>query len=126
MTIDEVIENVRELKNGYDIKEENVIEDINRIEMNIMLNIVSGREGEKENIAEYGNYGIDTDRGKQLFTPKPYDTIYQLFCCCQIDLAYEDSERYEIDSVLFNNMFSELKRYWYQTHRQIKNYKYHL
>lgn len=126
MTISEVIENVRQLKNGYDVTEEQIIADINRVEMNIIYNIVSGRQGDNEIAAAFGNYSIETDRNTELIVPAPYDNIYQQYCCSQIDLNYEDSERYEISSMLYNNTFVEFRAYWYREHPQKKRCKFHI
>jgi hypothetical protein len=126
MKIYEVIENVKRLKQGCSIDEEQIIADINRVEMNIIRNITDSRENGKRIREEYGGYDIDTDRNKELIAPAPYDTVYQEFCCSQIDLQYEDSERYQNDSIVYNNTFTELKAFWYRTHRQMRKYKYHV
>ena len=109
MTISEVIENVRQLKNGYDVTDEQIIADINRVEMNIIYNIISGRQGDRE-----------------LLAPAPYDNIYQQYCISQIDMQYEDSERYENSSAMYNNTFMELRAFWYRTHPQKKRYNFHI
>lgn len=126
MNISQVIDNVKRLKSGYDISDEQIIADINRVEMNIIHNIVCGRYGDKEILENYGNYDIDTPRDTELVAPAPYDTIYQEFCCSQIDLQYEDSERYQNDSIVYNNTYSLLKSFWYRTHPQKKRYKFHI
>ena len=126
MTISEVIENVRQLKNGYDVTDEQIISDINRVEMNIIYNIISGRQGDNELATTYGNYNLETDRGRELLAPAPYDNIYQQYCISQIDMQYEDSERYENSSALYNNTFMELRAYWYRMHPQKKRYNFHI
>ena len=126
MNISKVIDNVKQIKSGYDISEEQIIADINRVEMNIILNIVSGRAGDTEIMNSYGNYDIATDRSKELLVSAPYDTIYQEFCCSQIDLQYEDSERYQNDSIVYNNTLAQFRNYWYRTHCQNKRYKFHV
>ena len=126
MTISEVIENVRRIKSGYEVSDEQIIADINRVEMNIIYNIVSGREGDNQIATTYGNYTLETDRGKELIAPAPYDGIYQQYCCAQIDLQYEDSERYENSSALYNNTFVELRAFWFRTHPQKKRYSFHI
>lgn len=124
MNISQVIDNVKRLKSGYDISDEQIIADINRVEMNIIHNIVSGRVGDEEIIANFGNYDINTPSDKELIAPAPYDTIYQEFCCSQIDLQYEDSERYQNDSIIYNNTLTLLKGFWYRTHPQKKEHQY--
>ena len=126
MNISKVIDNVKQIKSGYDISDEQIIADINRVEMNIILNIVSGRAGDTEIISNYGNYDITTDRSKELLVQVPYDTIYQEFCCSQIDLQYEDSERYQNDSIVYNNTLAQFRNYWYRTHSQNKRYRFHV
>lgn len=126
MNISQVIDNVRNLKRGCDVSDEQIICDINRVEMNIIHNVVNGRVGDKEIIDNYGNYDIDTSRNTELIAPAPYDTIYQEYCCSQIDLQYEDSERYQNDSIVYNNTFAEFRAYWYRTHKQKKRYTFHI
>ncbi len=125
MNISKVIENVRNIKTGYEVSDEQIISAINDVEMNIILNITNGRKDDKTISDEYGNYDINTDRSKELLAPAPYDNIYQYYVCSQIDLVYEDSERYAIDSVLYNNTFLELRAFWIKNHRQNKKYKYY-
>ena len=126
MNISQVVDNVMRIKSGYDVSKEQIIADINRVEMNIILNIVSGRAGDAEIIANYGNYDITTPSDKELLVTAPYDTIYQEFCCSQIDLQYEDSERYQNDSIVYNNTLAEFRNYWCRTHCQKKRYKFHV
>lgn len=126
MTISEVIENVRQLKNGYDVTDEQIIADINRVEMNIIYNIINGRQGDNELATTYGNYNLETDRDRELLAPAPYDNIYQQYCISQIDMQYEDSERYENSSAMYNNTFMELRAFWYRTHPQKKRYNFHI
>ena len=126
MTISEVIENVRQLKNGYDVTDEQIIADINRVEMNIIYNIINGRQGDNELATTYGNYNLETDRDRELLAPAPYDNIYQLYCISQIDMQYEDSERYENSSAMYNNTFMGLRAFWYRTHPQKKRYNFHI
>ena len=126
MTISEVIENIRQAKNGYDVTDEQIIADINRVEMNIIYNIINGRQGDNEIATTYGNYNLETDRDRELLAPAPYDNIYQQYCISQIDMQYEDSERYENSSAMYNNTFMELRAFWYRMHPQKKRYNFHI
>lgn len=62
MTLDKVIERVRNLKSGYDVSDEDIISYINEVEMEIISNVISNREGDNYIVGTYGNYLIDTDR----------------------------------------------------------------
>ena len=125
MTIEQVIDNVKRLKQDYRISEEQIIVDINKVEAYLLVNVVLKREGGKELAQEYGNYSLDTDRSKELLVMPPYDGIYEAFCCSQIDLQYEDSERYVNDSIVYKDLLNDFTNYWYRTHRQVNRYKYH-
>lgn len=125
MTIEQVIDNVKSLKQDYQISEEQIISDINKVEMYLLLNVVVNREGGNEIARAYGNYNLETDRSKELLVKPPYDSIYETFCCSQIDLQYEDSERYVNDSIVYKDLLQDFTKYWYRTHRQVNRYKYH-
>lgn len=125
MKIFEVIDNVKRLKKGCEITDEQIIADINKVEATIILNICKGREEGDYIESAYGNYDISTSRDEELLAPAPYDTIYQEYCCSQIDLQYEDSERWQNDSIIFNNTYKELRSYWFRTHRQTSRHEYH-
>ena len=125
MTIEQVIDNVKRLKQDYQISEEQIIADINKVEMYLLLNVVVNREGGNELAKVYGNYSLETDRSKELLVKSPYDNIYEAFCCSQIDLQYEDSERYINDSIVYKDLLQDFTKYWYRTHRQVNRYKYH-
>lgn len=126
MTINEVIENVKRLKEGCDIDEKQLISDINRVEMYVLYNVVSGREGDNEIVTSFGNYNLHTDRDTELFVPAPFDRIYEEFCCGKVDLEYGDDERYANDSTAYNNTLTEFKLFWWKRHRQKKRYQFHL
>lgn len=125
MTIEQVIDNVKRLKRDYAVDEEQVIADINKVEMYLILNVAVNREGGNEIAKAYGNYDLQTERSKELLVPSPYDGIYEAFCCCQIDLQYEDSERYVNDSIVYKDLLSDFTAFWYRTHRQSRNNRYY-
>lgn len=125
MTITEVIESVKRARTGCDINESRIVEDINRVEMNVLGYVITGRVGDDETKAEYGNYSDRTDRAKELLVPAPYDTIYTDYCCAQIDKEYEDGDRYGNSMTAFNAALSEFKHYYWKTHRQKTTYRYH-
>ena len=64
MTIEQVIDNVKRLKRDYAVSDEQIIADINKVEMYIVLNVAANREGGNEIAREYGKYDLQTDRGK--------------------------------------------------------------
>lgn len=126
MTIAQVIDNVRALKTGYDIDEEKLVRFINQVEMLIINDVVKNREGDNDIVSVYGNYDLTSDRDKPLLVPPPYDGMYEYFCAAQIDLMYEDSERYINDSIVYNETFANFKKWWWQTHRQKKRFQFHI
>lgn len=125
MTIDKVIENVRRKKAGYNIDDEFIIENINRVEMDLIIRFAEGREGESEVKADFGNYDVHTDRNRKLLAGAPFDLLYETYVCAQVDLEYEDSERYENDLIQYNNLLEEFGIYFCRTHRQKRHYTYH-
>lgn len=125
MTIDKVIENVRRKKAGYNIDDEFIIDNINRVEMELIIRFVDGREGDTDTKAEFGNYDVHTDRDKVLFVDAPFDLLYETFVCAQIDLEYEDSERYQNNLIQYNKLLEDFGVYWCGTHRQKSHYTYH-
>ncbi len=124
MTLGKVMERVKALKLGYEIDDEALISYIDAAESMIMQDIVRGREGE-EAADGFNGYDMNTGRETALFAPSPYDRLYEQYAATQIDLREEESERYINDMAAFRDTYLELKRYWWQTHRQKKNYQYH-
>lgn len=124
VTIQRVIDSVRNKKIGYDISDEKIIEYINNVEMNLIIGVIGGREGDLKLSEEFGGYDINTDRDKKLLAQTPYDAIYETYCCTQIDLVYEEGERYQNDMIIFNQLLAEFSLYWAKTHRQKRKYNY--
>ncbi len=126
MTLDKVIERVRNLKSGYDVSDEDIIRYINEAEMEIIGNVISNREGDNEIVGTYGNYQLDTDRGFELLVPSPYDRIYESYCAAQIDRDYEEAERYPVDMSVYNQLRQDFGAWWFRTHPQKKRYNFHI
>lgn len=126
MTLDKVIERVRNLKSGYDVSDEDIIRYINEAEMEIIRNVISNREGDNEIVGTYGNYQLDTDRGFELLVPAPYDRIYEAYCAAQIDRDYEEAERYSVDMSVYNQLRQDFGAWWFKTHAQKKRYNFHI
>lgn len=125
MNIAKVMERVRATKSGYDVSDEMIISYIDAAEQMILTDIVRGREGDQSVFDEYGGYDVNTDREKELFAGAPFDVVYEQFAATKIDLLSEESERYMNDMAAFRDTFLDLKRFWWQTHRQVRNYRYH-
>lgn len=123
MTLGKVLERIRAQKLGYELDDEALISYIDAAESMIMQDIVRGREGEET--VSFSGYDVNTDRDAPLFAPSPYDRLYEQYAATQIDLREEESERYINDMAAFRDTYMEFKRYWWQTHRQKKRYKYH-
>lgn len=126
MTLGKAIERVRNIKNGYDVSDEDIIRYINEVEMEIIGNVISNREGDNEIVGTYGNYQLDTDRGFELLVPAPYDRIYEAYCAAQIDRDYEEAERYPVDMSVYNQLRQDFGVWWYKTHSQKKRYNFHI
>lgn len=126
MTLEKVIGRVRNLKSGYDVSDEDIIRYINEVEMEIIGNVISNREGDNEIVGTYGNYQLDTDRGFELLVPAPYDRIYEAYCAAQIDRDYEEAERYPVDMSVYNQLRQDFGAWWFRTHPQKKRYNFHI
>lgn len=126
MNIAKTIELTKKLKAGYEVNDEAVIDYISTAEQMVLTDIVRGREGAAEIINSYGDYDLSTNRETELFAPPPYDVLYAQYAATQIDLLAEDGDRYLNDMAVFRDTFTDLKRYWWQTHRQTKNYAFHV
>lgn len=50
--------------------------------------------------------------------PSPYDNIYELYLCAQIDNANMETALYENDMAMFNAAWDEARAWWRRTHRQ--------
>lgn len=124
MNIAKVIDEVKALKTGYDVGDEQIVRFINLCEALIMNDIVSGRADDDEILLNHKGYELESDRDTELFAKPPYDGIYAQYCAAQIDLLYEDSERYLNDSIVVKNTFRDLKNYWWREHRQKKNHRF--
>jgi len=125
MTLGKAMERVKALKLGYEVDDEALISYIDAAESMIMQDIVRGRAGEEEATANFSGYDVNTGRDTVLFAPPPFDRLYEQYAATQIDLREEESERYLNDMAAFRDTYLELKRYWWQTHRQKKRYNYH-
>ena len=125
MTIDNVIERVKAIKQGYDFEEEEIIRYINDIEMMIINEIARGREGEEEISQGYGNYTAETDRSKELIAGAPYGNMYEEYACALIERAKQNIELYDLHMRSFNSLIDEYKLAYIRTHRQKRNYPYH-
>lgn len=126
MTLGKAIERVRNIKNGYDVSDEDIIRYINEVEMEIIGNVISNREGDNEIVGTYGNYQLDADRGFELLVPAPYDRIYEAYCAAQIDRDYEEAERYPVDMSAYNQLRQDFGVWWYKTYPQKKRYNFHI
>lgn len=124
MTINEVIEDVRRIKTGFDLDDRRIIGSINYVEMKLLKDVIRGREGEDE-YRSRGNYSSGTERDAVLIAPAPFDSMYIDYCCAIIDREQEETELYENDIIAYNMQFAAFKNYWWRTHRQAQKYRYH-
>ena len=124
MTINEVIEDVRRIKTGFDLDDRRIIGSINYVEMKLLKDVIRGREGEDE-YRSRGNYSSGAERDAVLIAPAPFDSMYIDYCCAIIDREQEETELYENDIIAYNMQFAAFKNYWWRTHRQTQKYRYH-
>lgn len=51
-------------------------------------------------------------RDSELLMPAPYESVYQLYLMCMIDLAQQDSALYADDMELFNGTYFDALAWW--------------
>lgn len=124
MKIYSVIDEVKRLKKGYEIDEAAVIKSINDVEMMVLSEIVKGRQGE-ERYKDFSGYSSDTDRNTELKIPAPYANMYVYYALANIDLEFDEIERYENDIIRFNQSYKDYSLVYVREHRQLKKYNHH-
>ena len=64
-------------------------------------------------------YDADTDPGKKLLVPAPYDNIYVYWLMAKIDEQTLEQEKYNNDRALFNGSWESFSDYWTRNHMPI-------
>ena len=61
-------------------------------------------------------YDTDTDPGKQLLVPAPYDNVYLYWLMAKIDEQTLEQEKYNNDRTMFTAAYESFSDYWTRTH----------
>lgn len=61
-------------------------------------------------------YDADTDPGKVLLVPVPYDNIYLYWLMAKIDEQTLEQEKYNNDRAMFTASYESFSDYWTRTH----------
>ena len=92
--------------------EQEVIEHLNRhVDPN-------GEKDDDEDWQEEITY-TETDADSDLLLPDRYEMVYAYKLMCEIDMMCGETDRYNNDATLYNQMFSEWKA-WYRRHNMPK------
>ena len=98
------------------VSQEEKVKWLSQLDGMIKKNIIDTHEGGEKIIFE--GYTID-DLTKELLVPAPHDCIYRTYLEAQIDFANNEYGKYNNDSLLFNEQYSEFWRYYNRTHMPI-------
>ena len=61
-------------------------------------------------------YDSDTDPGKTLLVPVPYDNVYVYWLMAKIDEQTMEQEKYNNDKAMFTAAYESFSDYWTRTH----------
>ena len=96
----------------------------------VVTEIIDKHEGAKDH-SEYdledllGSLVVKTST--DLLVDEPYDELYVYYMKAQIDLAYDETDKYNKHMMLFNTAFDNFAKHYRQNHRPIgvKSFTYY-
>ena len=116
MTIQEALDRV-DLLRPNSMKKEFKIAALSELDGLIDREIISQHYwNADEEYSDFTGYTEETDPGTELLAPHPYDEIYVYWLCCKTDFQNLEMDKYNNDSVMYNNALDELANYWTRTH----------
>lgn len=122
MTIQEVITQCDELKpNQYDYEQK--INWLDEIEGKIWKEIMEQRVPDVDEngnpVKVFHGYHIDTDAGTELLADM-YSELYLYYLMAKIDFFNGETQRYNVDSSMFNEAYMGFADYYYRAHASAK------
>ena len=97
--------------NGY--SEDRKTEWINRLEAQVVLDILAKAEGD---VPSAPSYKWDADAEQTLLAPHPYDEIYPAYLSAQIDFNNGEYTRYNNSLAVFEAAWKEFAAFWRREH----------
>lgn len=125
MTVEKVMERIKQNKSGYRCSDEQICDYITTLEHMLLTDVIRGRVGDAAAFARMDGVDFYTNRNFVLLAAPPYDVIYEQYAATQLDLLAEDGDRYMNDMLVFKSTYTDFKRDWWATHRQKHQYRYH-
>lgn len=117
MTIGELFAQIDELKpSQYDDSVKTIW--LNEIEGRIVKELIEVCEPDADMEGfEFHGYTDATPIDTELAAKEPYAVLYRYYLYAMIDLANEETDRYQNNSILFNQAYQDFANYWYRTHK---------
>lgn len=72
--------------------------------------------GEEIRLSVMPEYDEDTEPGKKLLVPFPYDEVYTYWLMAKIDERHAEAERYNNDKLTFNGYYEQFSDWWTRNH----------
>ena len=114
MNIHDVIELVDRLKPNNYTKEDKIMW-LSILDARVFSEIINTHEDAE--IVSYDGYTSDTDETTELLIPFPYaQEIYRYWLESQIDFANQEITKYNNDTAMFNEKWSDYANYYNRTH----------
>jgi hypothetical protein len=97
---------------------------LSELDHKIKTEIIDVREGAE--LISFTPYTEDTPLNTELLIPAPYDVVYIDYLVMKLDLANNETARYQNSSALYNTNLHSFIKYWYRTHKTArrKNFKW--
>jgi len=74
------------------------------------------KPGEEIRLCVMPEYDSDTDPGKKLIVPAPYDNIYLYWLMSKIDEQTMETEKFNNDRTMFNGAYESFSDFWTRSH----------
>lgn len=94
------------------------------LDSKIKQEVIDMREGSKDIV--FTPYDSSTPMTTNLLVPAPYDELYVDYIVMKLDLANNETARYQNSSIRFNTSLNNFIKNWYATHKTArrKNFKW--
>lgn len=113
MTVQEIIQRVKSIKQPADDIDNLLIQYINDAEWKVKREIVD----RAEDAGDYPFSGItEADRDKEMLAPDPYAKLYIHYCVWQLEIRDNNALSANNASARFEEAWKELAAYWRRMH----------
>lgn len=118
MTLGEAIFLVDELKPNQ-IERARKIEWLSRLDQQIFEELMCRHVGDRDTPEEFTGYDQETDPDTVLLAKAPQDEMYRYYLELHIDLANLEYDKYNNDTVIFNDLWGQYARKYHREHRPL-------